>query len=373
MKSNCKNELISIVLPVFNGERFLRQAMESIVRQTYENFELIVVNDCSTDGTLEIIKEFMQRDNRIRLINNKLNQKLPKSLNIGFAEARGSYYTWTSDDNCYNENAIEIMYQYMEEHPLCGMVYADMQYIDENMQIIGENHSDKNDIYLYNCVGACFLYKSQCREVVGDYDAERILVEDYDYWLRIAQVYELGHIDKKLYRYRYHTNSLTATRQRQIGEQLAKLKIDNLDFLLGKISKEERCPLLFELMVCSNGIDEDTWTQILKRIEVNEDIEWIKRKRKKESEKKIWIFGAGAMGRVALYHLGFDAVSAFVDNASEKVGTYIEGKRVNSFEELRRNSDLYHVVIAMDIRKAYFVARQLEENGIQNYSLSIEL
>lgn len=85
---------ISIVLPTYNGEKYLKQSIESILGQTYTDWELIVVNDCSTDSTQEIIDFYRKKDTRIRTIFNYTNQKLPESLNIGFREAKGEYFTW---------------------------------------------------------------------------------------------------------------------------------------------------------------------------------------------------------------------------------------------------------------------------------------
>ena len=101
--------MISIVLPVYNGERYLADSINSILNQTYKDFELIIVNDCSTDSSLEIIEEFARTDPRIIIINNEQNQKLPRSLNIGFSHCRGEYYTWTSDDNLMLPDFCEAM------------------------------------------------------------------------------------------------------------------------------------------------------------------------------------------------------------------------------------------------------------------------
>ena len=122
---------ISIVMPVYNGERYLREAVESIIAQDFEEWELILVNDCSTDGTPAVMEEYQSRDKRIRVIHNEKNQKLPRSLNIGFAQAKGCYFTWTSDDNRYKPQALGTMYQYLELHQDAGLVFADMDYIDE--------------------------------------------------------------------------------------------------------------------------------------------------------------------------------------------------------------------------------------------------
>ena len=84
--------------PVYNGANHIADSINSIINQTYQNWELIVVNDCSTDNTLEICSELSEKDSRIRVISNKKNLKLPNTLNAGFDAATGDYYTWTSDD-----------------------------------------------------------------------------------------------------------------------------------------------------------------------------------------------------------------------------------------------------------------------------------
>ena len=90
---------ISIVLPCYNGAKMLGNAIESIINQTLQNWELIIVNDCSTDNTLQVAQSFAEKDNRIKVITNEYNSKLPASLNNGFRQAQGEYWTWTSDDN----------------------------------------------------------------------------------------------------------------------------------------------------------------------------------------------------------------------------------------------------------------------------------
>ena len=103
------NGKISVVLPVYNGQKYVGKAIQSVINQTYYNWELIVVNDCSTDRTLDVIRDFANNDSRIIIINNETNQKLPRSLNVGFSAASGEYYTWTSDDNLFHEDAFEKM------------------------------------------------------------------------------------------------------------------------------------------------------------------------------------------------------------------------------------------------------------------------
>src|SRR3989338_10314783 len=107
------NPKVSIVLPTYNGARYLRQSIDSCLSQTYKNIELIIVDDCSTDETPDIVHSY--NDPRIRYVRNKTNQRLPRSLNIGFALTTAEYLTWTSDDNEFLPQAIETMLKVLLE------------------------------------------------------------------------------------------------------------------------------------------------------------------------------------------------------------------------------------------------------------------
>ena len=215
--------LVSIVLPVYNGQKYISQSIESILSQSYDNIELIIVNDCSTDNTLDILNIYAARDARVRIINNDKNLKLPKSLNRGFEEAVGDYFSWTSDDNLYMENAIETMVEQIEENN-ADMVNADCIFIDKNGKETGTMIRTEPEKLLHgNRVGACFLYSRKIAEKVGEYDPSLFLAEDYDYWARISFCGKIFHINKELYYYRRHDDSLTETKDDLLGIQVAKV------------------------------------------------------------------------------------------------------------------------------------------------------
>lgn len=221
--------LVSIVLPVYNGESFLRQSVESVLNQSYENLELIIVNDCSTDSTEKIVQEYLKKDARVRYVKNVQNMKLPQSLNIGFEHASGKYLTWTSDDNIFDKYAIEKMITYLEKNPAIQLVYCDYDEIDAE-GVVKRHVSVKESKYLIyrNVIGACFLYRKEVVEKVGTYDTKRFLVEDYEYWLRISLVGELAPLHENLYQYRFHENSLTETKKKEIAKALKKVRLDYL-------------------------------------------------------------------------------------------------------------------------------------------------
>ncbi|WP_407725160.1 glycosyltransferase family 2 protein [Ruminococcus sp. JL13D9] len=218
------DKLVSIVLPVYNGEKYLAQSIESVLNQTYKNFELIIVNDCSTDSSEEIILKYKSQDDRIVYIKNEANSKLPKSLNNGFAIAKGEYFTWTSDDNMYHIDAIDTMVGFMEQHTDVGLVYCDFNMINEEGEFkykvtVGNPEEQKYK----NTIGACFLYRRSVAENVGDYDTSLFLVEDYEYWLRISLSYRISPLHMCLYDYRWHNDSLTLTRSTEVEQSVARL------------------------------------------------------------------------------------------------------------------------------------------------------
>lgn len=221
-------KIISVILPTYNGEKYLKQSIESILKQTYKNFELIIVNDCSTDLTFNIAKEYESKDSRVKVISNKENKKLPMSLNIGFEAAKGDYFTWTSDDNYYEPDALEEMLNFLKKNPAIDLVYTNYQRIDENGNFLDEVKAnyDVCDFIKHCTIGACFLYKKQIAKQVGEYDKSKFLVEDYDFWLRLGLVGKISSSNKNLYNYRVHSSSLTATRVIDISNKTQNLFLE---------------------------------------------------------------------------------------------------------------------------------------------------
>jgi glycosyltransferase involved in cell wall biosynthesis len=228
--------LVSIVLPSYNGEELIRDALDSLINQTYKNIEIITINDGSDDETGSILKEYAQRDSRIRVYEQK-NQKLPKTLSRGFRLARGEFLTWTSDDNVLKINCIELLVASIQKDKSLDMVYANIDIIDEfgiplnsshwyegYQSPHGSNHihlpsdtSELND-FPNNFIGAAFLYRARVAWTIGDYSQPRFLAEDYDYWMRVNELMTLRHVDFDdcIYDYRFHQKSLTS-RDEELG------------------------------------------------------------------------------------------------------------------------------------------------------------
>jgi glycosyltransferase involved in cell wall biosynthesis len=208
---------VSIVLPTFNGERYLDASIGSVVAQTLADWELIVVDDCSTDGSAAIAQRWAARDPRIRLVRHEQNKKLPAALNTGFAGARGPYMTWTSDDNLYRPHALERMLEYLRAHPDIDVVYTDYSFIDANgTEMHREPVGEPSELVEGNVVRASFLYKRAVHERLNGYDESLFLVEDYDFWLRASTAFRLQPLHEDLYLFRRHEGSLTEQRLEEI-------------------------------------------------------------------------------------------------------------------------------------------------------------
>lgn len=228
-----KKDLVSIVLPVYNGEMFLHEAIESIISQTYDNWELIIVNDGSTDKTQEIIDKYKKLDTRIVHLKQP-NGSLPVALNNGFSLARGEYLTWTSHDNRLKPSFLENLIDHLRNHQDVDMVYANMDLIDTHgmflnnsklyegyQQPLGSFHVtlpkrklDRLALNNYpnNFIGGAFMYRDRVKFLIGDYSKFQFTREDYDYWMKVNAFFNIAHLRAKssIYDYRVHSDSLTS-------------------------------------------------------------------------------------------------------------------------------------------------------------------
>jgi len=213
-----ESPLVSIVLPTYNGARYLAQSIQSCLNQTYQHWELILVDDASTDHTSQVIADHVARDSRIWSVRHDTNRKLPAALNTGFAIAKGDYLTWTSDDNLYRPNALAEMVAFLFQHTEADAVYTDYSEIDETGEIIRTIGVPNPPELAYRAFHIpCFLFRRQVYETTGSYDEDLFLAEDYDYWLRVIARFHPQALHQNLYLYRRHNASLT----KQFGTDVA--------------------------------------------------------------------------------------------------------------------------------------------------------
>lgn len=240
--SQIKN-MVSIILPVYNGDDMIEESIRSVLAQTYKNFELIIVDDGSTDKTPKIVDRWARKDKRIHVVH-QANAKLPRALNKGFSLARGEFLTWTSADNRMHKDFLEKLVDYMQRKPELAMCYANLRAIDAKGEPMKNNAwyprgEQTGNVYLPNAVlrlntypentvAAAFMYRRAVPDLLGGYDPQLYTVEDYDYWMRINDFCSLRHTDFEdvIYDYRFHDKSLTSkAKELRINEMRDKLML----------------------------------------------------------------------------------------------------------------------------------------------------
>ena len=258
MRNKRNQVLVSIVLPVYNGEKFLSESIGSCLSQTYSNLELIIVNDCSNDSSLQIAEDFARRDERVKIISNQNNLKLPASLNIGHHYAKGECLTWTSDDNYYAPKAIEVMLKALSKSKT-DVVHANFNIINPYGIPTLNNVMCKNkSLLLGNNIGPCFLYKRDVFNQNGGYDENLHTIEDYDFWLQTKIHSKFRFIPDVLYNYRIHEGSLTS-----------QIKTDNSEMQVLFQKKLEAC---YSKFFKKYDIENKEYSELFKNFHLNQKI-----------------------------------------------------------------------------------------------------
>lgn len=234
MKYNNWKIPVSIVMPVYNGEAFLDEAIQSCLNQSFRDFELIIVDDKSTDTSLAIMEKWARTDNRIRVIKNKQNKKLPGALNIGFSHARGSFYTWTSHDNILGVDFLAVLLNEIQKLG-SDIVYSDYTKINETGEFIGPSIAlSPEDVPYKGGIGAAFLYRREVHAVLNGYRDNLFLIEDYDFWVRahIAGFRYTRVSRPDLYYYRLHQRSLSSASRDRVMIKTLQYQYGKRGYLL---------------------------------------------------------------------------------------------------------------------------------------------
>jgi GT2 family glycosyltransferase len=220
---------VSVILPVYNHADMVEQAANSVLYGSYDNFELILIDDGSTDDIDPALQRLLNNP-RVRIFRQP-NQKLPRALTHGHQQARGELVTWLSADNLMAENAIETMVRALLAKPEAVMVYADVRLIDDQGEPMVEGsyrpqnhdpshvdvlrlHQDSRPLgfELDNFINACFLYRREAVAALEGHFADDLLgMEDYDFWLRLQKCGSIEHIrnETPLYYYRVHDRTMS--------------------------------------------------------------------------------------------------------------------------------------------------------------------
>lgn len=207
MQSN--NPLVSIVIPVHNGEKYIRESLDSCLGQTYEDIEVIVVDDKSEDKTLSILQEYQQKDQRVKVIPVEKQNGLGNVINIGIKQSKGKYIARMDADDIMYRDRIAQQSQYLESNPNCVAVGGQIDIIDFNSDIIGHREYSQNDQdlkknrFLFQPFAhpAVMLRKATLEEV-GLYPENLWKIEDVKLFLILSTKGEFANLPDTVLKYR---------------------------------------------------------------------------------------------------------------------------------------------------------------------------
>lgn len=209
--------MVSVIMPAFNTEKYISQAIESVLDQTYQDVELIIVNDGSTDMTEKVIQKYL---NRISYIF-QTNKGIAAARNIGIRASRGEYIAFLDSDDIWLPEKLKLQVNYLSTHLDTDLVYADYATFD-NGGILEENFAFARQVprpigYIFQeLLLKCLIFtstvmlKRKVLEKTGLFDERFLIGEDYDLWLRISAEHKIGYITEVVSKYRRHPSSITA-------------------------------------------------------------------------------------------------------------------------------------------------------------------
>lgn len=203
-------------MPAYNYAEYIKQAVQSVLSQTMADWELIIINDGSTDNTREIIRQFKKHP-RITVINQE-NKGLNVTNNIALRLSRGEYIMRLDADDYLDENALLVLSSTLDARPDIGLVYPDYYEIDRAGGIINlvrrKKIEDEVEILDLPAHGACTMFRKECMRQIGGYVEDFSCQDGYEIWLRFIAKYKPWNVNTPLFYYRQHPASLTKDAKR---------------------------------------------------------------------------------------------------------------------------------------------------------------
>lgn len=226
---------VTVVMPVYNGAAYLAQALDSALAQTFRSFEIVVVDDGSTDGSGDIAIEFQRRFPERILVLQQANAGLPSARNLALASGSGEYFALLDADDVWLPEHLQQAVAALDADPDLGLVHADVCRIDARGASLGtwkRDWSREPDAFLAIAlrrehVACCTaVFSRECWESVGGFDPmfTGLGCEDRDLWLRIAGRYRMRYLDTVTARYRVHAGGISKRRGRMIEARMLLLR-----------------------------------------------------------------------------------------------------------------------------------------------------
>jgi len=208
--------LITVYITNYNYEKYIKQSIESVLNQTFDNFELFIIDDGSIDNSKAIIESYANYP-QVNIVYQK-NKGLNITNNIALRLANGKYIMRLDADDYLVPNALEEMVKMLELDPTLGMVFPDYYLIDAKNEVIAEvkRHDFKEEVHLLDqpAHGACTMIRKEFLNLVGGYDESYSCQDGYELWIKFTAKYKVTNIGEMLFYYRQHGENLTSNEDR---------------------------------------------------------------------------------------------------------------------------------------------------------------
>lgn len=218
---------VSVIMPCFNHARFVAESVSCIMRQTHEDLELIITDDCSSDNSWEIIRALAGSDRRIKPLRHEHNQGASKSRNDGLRAATGRLIGFCDADDLWEPDKLEFQLKQLEQNPDRDIAYCDSLIIDEQGLPTGQRFSDLYppargfegrlfpELLVRNFINMqSVLMRKKCVERAGGFDEGIKWVEDWWYWVRLSRDHRFAYSERPLARYRVHSGNSNRVQKR---------------------------------------------------------------------------------------------------------------------------------------------------------------
>jgi glycosyltransferase involved in cell wall biosynthesis len=287
---------ITVLMPVYNNEKYLRPAIDSILNQTFADFEFLIINDGSTDQSEEIIKSY--RDERIRYDKNEINSGIIVTLNKGIDMARGEYIVRMDGDDISLPSRLQIQFDFMEKNQNLGVSGGRIESIGKITGYSPKTLTEPEQIKANLIFGTPFSHPSVIirKKILIDnnlrFDKDYPHAEDYELWTRVAELSRLGNSDKKIIKYRLHDESICGKYSDEQAKSAEKIRIKLLA-KLDIIANPEELALHQTLKKLKNFSKEDFFNKLeawlIKLIEANQKTSVYEKESFEYIIKKRWL------------------------------------------------------------------------------------
>jgi glycosyltransferase involved in cell wall biosynthesis len=258
MNTATADPVVSIVMPTHNRADYIGAAIASVLEQTYADWELVIVDDGSTDDTREVVAQFLPRDPRIRYVQEEENRGIALSRNNGVARSRGRYIAMLDSDDAWGSpDKLALQVAALDADPQLDIVGTWLEYIDEKGERTGARLSHPTDdasiraIQIHrNCFAqSSVMFRKDAFERAGGYDPHFVVADDHDLWLRMGRSRRFATLPRYDLLYRKHAGNITQTRRvkaaRESLEVLRRHRAYYPGFLFGYVKGVLRLSLAF--------------------------------------------------------------------------------------------------------------------------------